>query len=339
MFISIENNQCIVNLDETEFPVFEAMFANLQLGKKVSVEFRKFPNIGGKFSWHLLPMHLCRTIGEGRHRPTAEGSDQTIFPSDNYWRGSSQASILSAGFSREKSSPMERIGRSPLSTDACRRWRPWAMEEVFHCETWADASAMIKAGLVVPTGSKCPDFVCTFPDGSLGIFEAKGTTGTVSALTQSLKDGKYQAFALDTQSPIKHRVVVGTALGEPVTKVILMDPPPLPPPGDRNDDVPNDDDWSLSEAETPDEPNDDDWSLSEGNRSLSGVETNLSAPLVRDAARGMRKFPSKKRGGAEGDGVCIPAQTETIFRGPHGEIALTNEFKPEKKHGWLEINS
>jgi len=53
----------------------------------------------------------------------------------------------------------------------------------------------------------------------------------------------------------------------------------------------------------------------------------------------MRKFPSKKRGGAEGDGVCIPAQTQTIFRGPHGEIALTNEFKPEKNQGWLTINS
>ncbi|HDR91092.1 MAG TPA: hypothetical protein ENN75_02465, partial [candidate division Zixibacteria bacterium] len=186
MHITIENNTVVVNLDETEFPLFEAMFANLKLEKKVSVEMRKFPNIGGQFSWNLLPMHLCRTIGEanlsadpfatvslypfwkyGSAWPTAEGSDQTILPSYTYFCGSSQASSLSAEFTWENSSTTERIGRSPLSTNASGARR----------------------------------------------FEAKGTTGTASALTQSLKEGKYQAFALDAQSPIKHRVVVGTALG------------------------------------------------------------------------------------------------------------------------------
>lgn len=29
MHITIEQNQVIVNLDETEFPIFETMFANL----------------------------------------------------------------------------------------------------------------------------------------------------------------------------------------------------------------------------------------------------------------------------------------------------------------------
>ena len=334
MHITIENNTVIVNLDEAEFPLFEAMFANLQLGKKVSVEFRKFPNIGGQMNWNLLPMHLCRTIGEANlsDDPFATVS---LYP---FWKygfafGADEKLALALDIEdpHKKGVAADEFGMG---------FTAWAMEEIFHCETWADASAMVKAGLVVPTGSKCPDFVCTFPDGSLGIFEAKGTTGTASALTQSLKDGKYQAFALDAQSPIKHRVVVGTALGEPVTKVILMDPPPSTPLGNQNDDEPNDNDRSLSEAETPDEPNDDDRSLSrpEG-RIETPLRTNLSAPLVRTAARGMRKFPSKKRGGAEGDGVCIHAQTQTIFRGPHGEIALTNEFKPEKNQGWLTINS
>jgi len=38
-------------------------------------------------------------FGMGSARPTAEGSDLTIFPSDYDCRGSSQASSLSAGFS------------------------------------------------------------------------------------------------------------------------------------------------------------------------------------------------------------------------------------------------
>jgi len=33
----------------------------------------------------------------------------------------------------------------------------------------------------------------------------------------------------------------------------------------------------------------------------------------------------------------ILAQIETIFRGPKArEIKLTNEFKQDKRHGWLE---
>jgi len=34
-----------------------------------------------------------------------------------------------------------------------------------------------------------------------------------------------------------------------------------------------------------------------------------------------------------------PLQTvATIFRGPHGKtFALTNEYKPKKRHSWLDI--
>ena len=72
MHITIEQNQVIVNLDETEFPIFETMFANLQGDKRVSLEFRKFPDFGGSFTWTFAPMHLCRVIGEGRHAPTGD---------------------------------------------------------------------------------------------------------------------------------------------------------------------------------------------------------------------------------------------------------------------------
>jgi hypothetical protein len=54
-------------------------------------------------------------------------------------------------------------------------------------------------------------------------------------------------------------------------------------------------------------------------------------------------FPSKKRGGAESDGVCAPTDgsraepRETLFRSTLGEIKLTTEMKPEKKHTWLDV--
>jgi hypothetical protein len=70
------------------------------------------------------------------------------------------------------------------------------------------------------------------------------------------------------------------------------------------------------------------------------LRTNLTPEIVAKAAKNMRTgggaFPSKKRGGTpERDGVCAP--TETIFRSALGEIKLTTEMKPEKKHTWLDV--
>jgi len=117
MKITIENNQVIVNLDEFEFPLFEAMFENLELDKFVRCEYRDFSWGESKGFQKLLPMHLCRTIGEanlsedpfatitlypfwkyGSAWPTANGFDQTILPSDYYCRGSSRTSRWSVGF-------------------------------------------------------------------------------------------------------------------------------------------------------------------------------------------------------------------------------------------------
>jgi len=260
MHITIEQNKVIVNLDEFEFPLFEAMFANLQPDKQVSLEFRRFPNFGGMFDWSFAPMHLCRVIGEANlsEDPFATVS---LYP---FWKhgfafGTDKKLALNLGI---EDPHKKGVAADEFGMGFCC----WVMEEIFHCDYWADASAMIKEGLVIPTGAKCPDFVCGFPDGSLGIFEAKGTTRTVSALTQALRDGKYQAFSLDAQSPIKYRVVVGAALGETHTKVIIMDPPPDP---------------STRGAE------------GQGS-GTEHIRTNLTAALVKRAAKAMRKFPSKK---------------------------------------------
>ncbi|MGC9316112.1 MAG: hypothetical protein ACP5G4_10890 [bacterium] len=57
--------------------------------------------------------------------------------------------------------------------------------------------------------------------------------------------------------------------------------------------------------------------------------------LTCDPVGGVRERPAGGRAVHE-----PPLQIhETIFRGPTREIALTNEYKPEKKHGWLDIIS
>ena len=70
MHITIEQNKEVVNLDAEEFPKHRLKFRNLDRPVNCACEFREF---GGKditANLSLLPMHLCRTIGEGRHAPT-----------------------------------------------------------------------------------------------------------------------------------------------------------------------------------------------------------------------------------------------------------------------------
>jgi len=295
MDITIENNKVIVNLDEAEVPAFQAMLARIQEDIGVAVEFREFGGADLSTTKILLPLHLCRVIGEANlsENPFATMS---IYP---FWKygfafGGDGKLALELGIDdpHKKAVVADEFGMGFCA---------WAMEELFHCEYWADASALIAEGMVVPTGSRRPDFVCTFPDGSLGIFEAKGTTGTAGNLSGALAEGKLQAQALTAQDPIKYRVVVGAALGGDTARVVLLDPPPSPPLGDR------DDDSSLSGAE------------------MSGVKTNLTAAMVAKAARRMRR--------------TLPLN-ETEFRGPGLKIALVREdYKDDKRHGWLEIRA
>jgi hypothetical protein len=287
--ISIENNKVIVNLEPDEFKAFQTMFANLQLMKTVKAEYRDF---NGK-SWtsfkDLLPMHLCRTIGEANlsDDPFATVS---LYP---FWK---HGFAFGNGSDLALNPQVEDPHKLAIFSDelACGL-TIWCAEELFHCVEWADTSALLKVGAVLPVTGKRPDYVCNLSDGSLGIFEAKGTTG--GSINQALAEGKIQTAGITAPVPIKHRVVVGAILGEPA-KIILLDPEPDP----------------------------------ERARHAVPLQTNLTAEMVAKAAVAMRRsrvIPAKAGIQAEGG--------ETIFRSSLGEIKLTTEMKPEKKHTWLDI--
>ena len=296
MNITIEQNKIIVNLDETEFPKFQKMFANLQLMKSVRVEFRDFPEGNGNFNRQILPMHLCRTIGEANlsEDPFATVS---LYP---FWKhGFAFGSGASLALNPQVDDPHKIANFSDeVGMGLC----VWSAEEIFKCVEWADTSALIKAGAVFPTGLKLPDIICTFPDSTLGVFEAKGTTG--GSIAGALAEGKIQTVGITAPVQIKLLVVVGTLIGEPA-KIILLDPPSAPLRGRG----------SLSEAET----------------------TNLTPEIVAKAAT-LRQTQGPKKGKGKDKPVGELAEpTETIFRSAEGEIKLVNEQKPEKKHGWLDV--
>ncbi len=136
-------------------------------------------------------------------------------------------------------------------------------------------------------------------------------------------------------------MVVGCALGSDTTRIVLLDPPPSTPLGDR-----------------PSNGERDERSLSGGRRAEPRrAETNLTADLVKRAARKMRASggrgfdtlrtqPPEERDGSlsRPEGRIETTVTETIFRGPEGatgtprEIALIHDdYKKDKHHGWLEI--
>ncbi|MCD6381393.1 MAG: hypothetical protein J7L43_00230 [Candidatus Aenigmarchaeota archaeon] len=261
-------------------------------------------------------MHLCRTIGEAN---LAEDPFATItlYPFWKYGFAFGNGDALTLDPSQD-----DPHKKAVIADEMGMGFCAWVMEEIFNCEYWADASTLIKIGAVFPIGTKRPDFICGFKDGSLGIFEAKGTTGTAGGLSGALADSKLQTSGITATDPISQRVVVGTALGGEVAKVVLLDPPG-PSTGSGNG-------RSVGEPAEP---------------------TNLTAKLVAEAAKAMRMgTPFDRLRERPTDGPVIelaemaetPAQIETIFRGPDGatgatrEIKLTNEFKEEKRHGWLE---
>jgi hypothetical protein len=297
--ITIENNRVVVNLDNEEFPKFQTMFANLQTMKTVTVEFREFPGGNSKCKYPILPMHLCRTIGEANlsEDPFATVS---LYP---FWK---HGFAFGAGGILALNPQVDDPHKiSSFSDEVAMGICVWSAEEIFKCVEWADTSALIKAGAVFPIGLKRPDIICTFPDNSLGIFEAKGTTG--GSIAGALAEGKIQTAGITAPVQIKFRVVVGTLIGEP-TKIILLDPP-------------GDDDSVRARHAVP-------------------LPTNLTPEMVAKAAKAMRTVPSV----IPATSSVIPAKAgiqagggETIFRSALGEIKLTTEMKPEKKHTWLDV--
>jgi hypothetical protein len=314
MNITIEQNKVVVNLDPDEFKKFEKMFANLNVMKNVRIEMRDFPTGNAKFNQPILPMHLCRTIGEANlsEDPFATISLYPFWKYGFAFGECANLSIdLSAGATRLVSQNKEGNALDPhkkasAADDIAMGICVWSAEEIFKCVEWADTSALLRQGAIFPLGSKRPDFVCTFPDNTLGIFEAKGTTG--GSINQALAEGKIQTAGITAPVQIKYRVVVGAIIGEP-TKIILLDPPE--PVGARH----------------------------------AVPVTNLTPDLVAKAAKAMRTVPvgaplvgARGREGTRPSPTNIAtAQTETIFRSVLGEIKLTTEFKEDKKHNWLEV--
>jgi len=302
MHITIEDNKVVVNLDAEEFAKFQAMFANLDRPVQCACELREFSGNDFTITTPLLPMHLCRTIGEA-NLSADPFATMTLYPFWKYGFAFGTGNMLSLGLGIDD--PHKKaVAADEFGMGFCC----WAMEEIFDCEYWADTSALIKSGAVFPIGTKRPDFVCGFADGSLGIFEAKGTTGSIGDLASALEEGKVQTSGIGATDPISRRVAVGCALGGGETRVVLLDPPP----GDAK-------------------------------------PTNLTADLVREAARKMRASirgeaptqpPAERdRSLSRPEGRIETTVTETIFRGPDGQIALTHDdYKPDKRHGWLEID-
>ncbi len=299
MHITIEENKVVVNLDAEEFPKFQAMFQNLDRPVNCACEFREFSGKDVTVNLSLLPMHLCRTIGEANLREDPFAT-MTLYPFWKFGFAFGTDSMLALGLGIDD--PHKKaVAADEFGMGFCC----WAMEEIFNCEFWADTTTLLKTGAVFPIGTKRPDFVCGFADGSLGIFEAKGTTGSIADLTSAFKSGKIQTSGIGATDPISQRVAVGCALGGGETRVVLLDPPPDP----------------------------------------DAKPTNLTAELVREAARKMRIPPAPliKGGGERSEPGGL---TETIFRGPDGatgatrEIALTHDdYKEDKHHGWLEIKA
>jgi len=289
MHITIEDNKVVVNLDKDEFEKFEIMFANLDRPVQCACELREFYGNDVTVGIPLLPMHLCRTIGEA-NLSADPFATMTLYPFWKYGFAFGTGNMLS--FALGIDDPHKKaVAADEFGMGFCC----WAMEEIFDCEYWADTTTLIKKGAVFPVGSKRPDFVCGFADGSLGIFEAKGTTGSVGNLTSALAEGKKQTSGIGATDPISQRVAVGCALGTDVTRVILLDPP-----GDKKD----------------------------------LIKTNLNIKLVEEAARMMRE----PVGAIHELPVRPTGITETIFRGPDGDIALKREqYREDKRHGWLMV--
>ncbi len=295
MNITIEDNRVIVNLDPWEVEPFRAMFENLDVDIRCTCEFREFTQFNGEMTIELKPMHLCRTIGEANLSGDPFAT-MSLYP---FWKygfafGGLNRLIIDTGITDKHK---KAVAADEFGMGFCA----WAMEEIFDCDVWADCSALIGVGLVFPTGTRRPDFVCVLKDGSLGVFEAKGTTGTSGNITGALTDGKRQTADIGANDPITKRVAVGAVLGEDFMRLILLDPPG-------------------------------------GDAKPTNLTADLVKKAAIDMRRKRKPSTVIPATEPESRGEAMGGIIETVFRAPGMEITLKYEdLRKDKRHGWIDI--
>jgi len=229
MNIIIENGNVVIELTQPEFIAFEAMFANLNDKHSVLVVGKDFPvwsPHNGTFSTKILPIHLCRTIGEACAVESAGPLDLlSLYPFWKYGFCFGEKDPLCLTFTE-----IDPHKKANLSDEFGMGFCAWAMEEVFHCEAWCDTADALDDGTVQALGLSRPDFVCTFEDGSFGFFEAKGTTTGRGTANSQAETGKEQTAMLQpTNGIVRVRCCTAVSLERDSatrdTRLLLLDPP------------------------------------------------------------------------------------------------------------------
>ena len=229
MNIKIENGQVVLELTELEFNAFENMFNNLNDDHKVYIVGEDFPGgsaYNSKYYSGLLPMHLCRTIGEACAVESAGPLDiMSLYPFWKYGFCFGEDKNLRLSFTE-----IDPHKKANLSDEFGMGFCAWAMEEIFKCEAWCDTADALDLGTVQALGLSRPDFVCTFPDGSFGFFEAKGTTTGRGTANSQAKSGKQQTAKLEpTNGVCSVRCCTAVSLEKDGatrdTRILLKDPP------------------------------------------------------------------------------------------------------------------
>jgi len=229
MDIKVENGKVIIELSQPEFVAFEAMFANLADNHNVLIRGEEWPEhslYGGSYARNIVPFHLCRTIGEACAVEQAGPLDiLSLYPFWKYVFCFSDNKSLDFQFAE-----IDPHKKANLADELGMGFCVWAMEEIFHCEAWCDTADAISQHQVEALGTKRPDFVCTFPDGTFGIFEAKGTTQNYGTSNGQAETGKTQTAKIEpTNGQVSVRCCCAVSIQKEAaiqrTRLLLLDPP------------------------------------------------------------------------------------------------------------------
>jgi len=230
MNIVIENGNVIIELSQPEFVAFEVMFENLADNHTVLIRGEEWPEhslYGGSYLQSIIPFHLCRTIGEACAVEQAGPLDiLSLYPFWKFGFCFSNNDLLDFNFTE-----IDPHKKANLADELGMGFCVWAMEEIFHCEAWCDTADAISKYQVQVLGTSRPDFVCTFPDGTFGIFEAKGTTQSYSQSNSQAESGKTQTMQIEpTNGVVSVRCCCATTIMQETaskrTRLLLLDPPP-----------------------------------------------------------------------------------------------------------------